>query len=287
MFNSSFRVAKVWGIPIKLHVSLIVVLLMLGVQTARAGNGPGMVLQGFATYALVLLSIALHELGHSFVAIRKGCRVREITLLFIGGVAQMEQIPQRPRDEFQMAIAGPAVSLALGGLFLTVGSVIAATNGGWIRNIGEILFVVGIINCILAGFNLLPAFPMDGGRVLRALLTSKLGRLRATFVAARLGKITAFLFGFIGWFGLRGFSRPRNWILIVIAFFIYSAAGNEYRVERVKEARRRQAQGGGWSPFDGAWGPPPDPEDEVVVSPPPYDHGPDQRTEVRHINGKE
>jgi len=288
MFNSAFRVARVWGIPIKLHVSLIIVFLILGVETSRAGGGPATVLQGFAIYALVLLGIALHELGHSFVAIRKGCRVREITLLFIGGVAQMEQIPQRPRDEFQMAIAGPAVSFVLGGVLLAAGIlVMGAAQLRWMYKLGEVILVAGIVNCILGGFNLVPAFPMDGGRVLRSLLSAKLGRLRATFVAARLGKIVAILFGFIGWFGIAGvpFLRPRHWFLIVIAFFIYSAAGNEYRAEQIKEARRKRSGQGGWDPFTGACGPPPDSEDEVLIGPPPYGREPEQRTEIRHLDG--
>ncbi len=289
MFNTAFKVAKVWGIPIKLHVSLIALLIYIVVMVLASGGGlPEIILLLCILEPLILLSIALHELGHSFVAIRKKCRVREITLLCIGGVAQMEQIPQRPRDEFQMAIAGPAVSLTIGlALFFGGNYIRTASSNVWIDIFGTTLYWVGQANFFLTGFNLLPAFPMDGGRVLRALLTPKLGRLRATFVAARMGRIVAVLFGLVGWFGLKGlrYFPPDNWPLIIIAFFIFAAAGNEYRAERIKEARRRQASGGGWDPFAAAWGPPPDPEDQVVISPPPYSREPDQRAEVRHLDG--
>jgi Zn-dependent protease len=289
MFNTAFKVARVWGIPIKLHVSLIALLVYIAVVVLASGGGVlGLILALCVLEPLILLSIALHELGHSFVAMRKGCRVREITLLFIGGVAQMEQIPQRPRDEFQMAIAGPAVSLVIGlTLFYGGGYVQAATRNMWLQTLGTTLHWVGQANFILTGFNLIPAFPMDGGRVLRALLSAKLGRLRATFVAARMGRIVAVIFGLVGWFGLKDvrYFPPGYWPLIIIAFFIFAAAGNEYRAERLKQARRRQAHGGGRDPFGATWGPPPDPDDQVVISPPPYSREPDQRTEVRHLDG--
>lgn len=265
MFTGSYKIATVMGIPIKVHISLLLMVLFL---SADFGFFYGLLL----TFGLVI-SISLHELGHSAVALRKGCRVREITLMCIGGAAHMERIPTRPRDEFLMALAGPAVSLVLG---------IAGVYGGAhlglppIRSFGlNIVQVVGVINLALVIFNLLPSFPMDGGRVFRALLTPKLGRLKATHVAARLGQIMAIVFGFYAFF-----SEPRRWFLIAIAFFIYIAAGNEYRMVEMEETAR-----GRYRPWE-----PPEPEDDfevppdddsVIISPPPYKKR-RSRTRIQH-----
>jgi len=262
MFNSAYRIATVWGIPIRLHISL---LLMVFILILQFGFWNGILIEiGLA------LSIVLHELGHSLVAIRKGCRVREITLVCIGGAAQMERIPTRPLDEFLMALAGPFVSLVLGVLFLFAGGRLALPPVPRADPL-NIVQLLGAINLGLLIFNLLPSFPMDGGRVLRAALTPRMGRLRATFIAARLGKIMAVLFGLWGFF-------HHNWILIFIAFFIFTAAGNEYRMVQMQEAAKRHGFGA-WSPF----GPPEPPasgdDDEVTVGPPPYGQR-DSRTRV-------
>jgi Zn-dependent protease len=266
MFKASYKIARIMGIPIKLHISLIILLVML-VQDIGIINGP-MIAAG------LLISIVLHELGHSFVAIRKGCRVREITLMFMGGAAVMEQMPRKPFDEFLMAIAGPAVSLVLGvagiGLGYYLPTSISSIFG---LNIIESL---GAINLSLLVFNLLPSFPMDGGRVLRAALTPKLGRLKATLIAARMGQVMAIGFGIIGLVGIPGILAGHNWTLVVIAFFIFAAAGSEYQVVLVQEtARQRQQQGFSmWPPFSEE--PPPLPPnragvDKVIISPPPYE----------------
>ena len=263
MLRSSYKVATVWGIPIKIHISLVILLLIFAMDMGRQGGVPAIMLL-LAIELGIFTSIALHELGHSFVAIRKGCRVREITLMFIGGAARMESIPSRPRDELQMAIAGPIVSLVLGALFYTAGRLLLSAD---VRFLGNVFFWVGTVNFFLAGFNLLPAFPMDGGRVLRALLTPKMGRVRATFIAARLGKIMAILFGIYGFI-----SVPTKWILVAIAFFIYTATGGEYRMVQVEEMQRRgEGFGGiGFWPFAGTAGSDPEAEEQVEVGPPPY-----------------
>lgn len=264
MFTSSYRIARVWGIPIKLDISLIALLVMLSFNFGLWG--------GLAMAVGLLTSIVLHELGHSIVAIHKGCRVREITLMFMGGAAQMERIPTRPLDEFLMALAGPAVSFLLGGLCLWGGSYVPLRI---LRHfVGDLNIVqwIGVVNWGLVVFNLLPAFPMDGGRILRSALTPKFGRLRATAIAARLGKIMAVLFGI---FGL----TQENWILVVIAFFVFISAGNEYRMVEMQEADRRHGFGG-WSSFGGGSRSESD-DDRVVISPPPYDDGPDTETDIR------
>jgi len=271
MAGLSYQVGRVWGIPIRIHISLLIVLVY---AISRFGLVMGLLLEaGFA------VSIVLHELGHSLVAIRKGCRVRSINLLFIGGAAQMENIPTRPMDEFQMAVAGPAVSVLLGAALILSGMRLSLPPVHPSVDLNPMVFL-GAVNLGLAGFNLVPSFPMDGGRVLRAILARKMGRLRATYIAARIGRILAVIFGLSGYFGIRGLIPPRDWGLIAIAFFVFIAAGNEYRMVQMQEMAR--ARGG---PFWGPWGDAGDGiDDSVVVGPPPYGEGRDSADERRTGN---
>jgi stage IV sporulation protein FB len=190
--------------------------------------------------------------------------------MFIGGAAQMDRIPTKPLAEFLMAIAGPAVSLVLGVLCLWGGRFVSFPAFLLDFNIIE---WVGVVNLGLLFFNLLPAFPMDGGRVLRSALTPKMGRLKATLIAARLGKAMAVLFGVYGFL-------THQWMLVVIAFFVFISAGNEYHFVQMQEAARRSAFGG-WPSFDTGRRSSADADDKVVISPPPYEDGPDQETEIR------
>jgi len=284
MFSKSIRIVTVWGIPIKLHVSLL--LLLLFVLWKAPVDSLSDLLQVLAFLTILFGSIAAHELGHSYVAIRQGCRVREITLLCMGGAAQMEQISSRPRDEIRMALAGPAVSLTLG---LMAGAALlafpaaagTAAQGNALAELGyNLLLVLGFINMMLAIFNLLPAFPMDGGRVLRAALTPRLGRLRATDVAARLGRFLAVGLVLVGIFGLPGVPmfNARDPFPILIGLFVFSMAGQEFKRVRIEEMLR---QGRAAWPFPIA--PPPDHtiDENVIVGPPPYarrEHDADDRS---------
>ena len=271
MMKTTYRLATVWGIPIQLHISLLIPLVYFyfGLR-ALPGVGPvgalGLVL---VIAVFVFTSIALHELGHSFVAIRKGCRVSDITLMFMGGVAKMESMPRRPRDELLMAIAGPAVSIVLGALSILAGIGLAVAHLGLAAFIA---WGVGYWNFFLAGFNLIPAFPMDGGRVLRALLTPKLGRLKATYIASRVGRVLAVCLGIAGFVSNNG-----NFVLVAIAFFVYFAAGREYKIVRLQEMARH-AGFGAWNPQDG---PPRGDEDIAMIGPPPYaeSRGEDQQVQ--------
>lgn len=239
MIKRSYNLCRVMGIPIRMHLTLVIVLLFV----AFTSGLPGILLA-----AGVFTSVALHELGHSWVAIRKGCRVREIMLLPIGGVAKMESIPTRPMDEFLMAAAGPAVSLLLAGFFLIL------TVLGLFPELCGNLFAINLILCL---FNLLPSFPMDGGRIFRAFMTPRIGRLRATALAARIGRALAVAGGIIGLFGIRGVLAP-NIMLILISIYIYHAAGAEYRA---LYAQQRQQE----------WVRPSEPQQaDIHVSPPPY-----------------
>lgn len=282
--KSEYRIGRVWGIPINLHISLFLLMAYMAYQGAMTGGWKALV---FILVFEVLLfsSIALHELGHSFVAIRKGCRVREITLMFIGGAAQMEQIPRRPRDELLMAIAGPAVSVVVGTLAISGSLLLPATRDSLSEWIAALFSFVGWANLILAGFNLLPAFPMDGGRVFRAMLTPTFGRLHATRIAALTGKGVAVLFVVVGIFGLPGvpFLKDGSIGLLLIAGFVFMIGEREYRQVQVEELMRSRGFG------DGAPPPPPPSDREtpplddhtVLISPPPYAKGPAQKAEIQ------
>jgi len=231
MLKRSYQLTRIMGIPIRVHITLIILLLF-------AAFSYGLI--GFLIAVGVFASVALHELGHSWVAIRKGCQVREIMLLPIGGIAKMSHIPSRPKDEALIAAAGPAVSFLLAGLFwLLIGT------GGF----GQFFLHLSAINLMLCLFNLLPSFPMDGGRIFRAFMTPRMGRLKATALAARIGKIMAVAFGIYGLFN-------GQFMLMLIAIFIYNAAGAEYR------AVCAQHQSEEWFTVEQ--------QADVSVSPPPY-----------------
>jgi len=223
MLGPSFKVARIVGIPIRVHftLALCVPFLIWDFGLAMA------VVTGGALFA----SIVLHELGHAVVAMRKGGEVQEILLLPIGGAARMSRLPPRPRDELLMAVAGPAVSLTLflalylGGACLPLEAEMVPVFGAQLHING--VQAVGLLNLTLAVFNLVPAFPMDGGRVLRALLAGRYGRLKATRIAAGVGRALAVVMGCSAvaeW--LRG--GPFS-MLVFISIFIFWAAGMEYR----------------------------------------------------------
>jgi len=240
----SLQIGKVIGIPIQLHVTFLFILIFAIYYFAVIEFQIGTMVLGFdgmnisliekiifSTIASILFfsTILLHELSHSFVAKRNGMNIQSITLFVFGGVAQMEEIPRNPKVELKMAAAGPALSLAIGILtyafYVYFGPVEVAEVGMTAKN--AVLITAGIIsvyNLFLGIFNLLPAFPMDGGRVLRALLAMWLPYMDATRVAVSIGKTFAFLMGI---FGL--FMKPINIILILIAFFIYYGAKGEER----------------------------------------------------------
>ena len=255
MFGGSFQIGRLWGIPIRVHVTLLIVLPLIAMDFGLALQ-PASVLWGVVAAVGLFGSIALHEVGHSLVAARKGCPARDILLLPIGGLAQLERIPTNPRDEFQVAIAGPAVSLLLAVIGWASG--IALTTAGMHRP-GTVLMLLGAVNLLLALFNLLPSFRMDGGRIFRAWLTPRLGRLMATRIAAKVGRFMAVIFGLVGLFRL-------NIFLILIAFFIYQAAGAEYRMVRIQESSRR-SQSGPWVSLGDQW----PYDEEVIVGPPPFE----------------
>ncbi|WP_421078076.1 site-2 protease family protein [Methanothermococcus sp. Ax23] len=206
----SFKIARIMGIPIELHITFIL-LLMLVYYLWGIG--------GFILYVFLFTSVVLHELGHSYVAKKYGVYIEKILLLPIGGMAMMDRIPKE--GEFKIAIAGPAVSIILGILFLGLSNFMDFNILKIDNMVYPLFMTVGVLNFMLGIFNLLPAFPMDGGRILRALISHKVGYIKATKIASTIGQYLSFIMLGFGIISL-------NIILILIALFIYYGASQEY-----------------------------------------------------------
>jgi len=188
-----------------------------------------------ATFAAILFSftVLLHEMAHSYVAMRYGTKIHSITLFFFGGLAMMDDIPNTPEKEWRIAIAGPVVSLVIGGIFFFIYFGMTTFNFAYLP-VEILVFILGYFNVLLACFNLLPAFPMDGGRVLRALLAKRMSFLKATERAVLMGKIFAVMMVIVGIFAdpytfiLTGKWGHNLW-LPLLAIFLYIAATEEER----------------------------------------------------------
>lgn len=216
----SIDVGKVAGITIRLHTTFILLLIWIGVANGLQG-GLAAAIHGLALIVAVFGSVLLHEFGHALAARRYGIETPDITLLPIGGVARLERLPDRPLEEFVVAVAGPAVNVAIVivlyvGLWLTGRLGLLGTFGLVGGNFfSQLMF----INVWLVLFNIIPAFPMDGGRILRSLLAARIGFARATNIAASVGQAFAFLFVLVGFFW--------NPMLIFIGLFVYMGAAGE------------------------------------------------------------
>jgi Zn-dependent protease/predicted transcriptional regulator len=218
----SIRLARIAGIDVRLHLTFLVLLAWIAWSHYQSTGSLLGAMAGLVTILLVFGSVVLHEYGHALVARRYGIRTRDITLLPIGGVAALERMPEEPRAELAVAVAGPAVNLVLAGVFFAavalLGRLLPANP---VIPGASLLEQLAWINIALAVFNMIPAFPMDGGRVLRALLSMRLGHARATQLAATLGQGLALLAGIIGLFG--------NPLLIFVALFVWLGAASEGR----------------------------------------------------------
>ncbi|MHC1631838.1 MAG: M50 family metallopeptidase [Methanotrichaceae archaeon] len=237
--RSAFHIGKIAGIPVKLHITFLAIIPVIAYLFAGFSELLGGKLYGFGAvepllvrwiYSFVFtiflfVCVGLHELGHSFVAMRYGVKIKSITLYIFGGVAAMEDIPKDPNMEFRMAIAGPTVSGILG-LGCVLFSFQSAAMLGEFHPFTTFLWTLGLINLILMAFNLIPAFPMDGGRVFRAWLATRMSYVAATKQAASVGKMFAILMGLLGLLSL-------NFFLVIIAFFVYIGASEEERATSV------------------------------------------------------
>jgi Zn-dependent protease len=224
----SYRVARIAGIDVHVHATFLLLLAYVGLRDYRAAGAAGAV-AGLAAILAVFAIVVLHEYGHALTARRYGIATRDITLLPIGGVARLERMPRDPRQELAIAVAGPAVNV---GLALVILAVLTAMGGvptaQELATLGEgdagraLLVQLLATNVILVLFNLIPAFPMDGGRVLRAVLALRSGDYtRATERAARVGQFFALAFGLLGLFV---FNNP---FLVFIALFVWLGAAGE------------------------------------------------------------
>lgn len=226
----SWKIGRISGIGVYMHVTFLILLAWVGASHYFVRNRWEDALYGLAFILLLFGIVVLHELGHALAARRFGIRTRDITLLPIGGVARLERMPEDPKQELVVALAGPAVNVALAAVLF----VVLLASGG-VQSPGAMQFVGGDllskllwVNVALAVFNMLPAFPMDGGRVLRALLAIRLDYVRATHIAANIGQGMAFLFGFLGLF-----SNP---FLVFIALFVWMGASQEAGMVEMKSA---------------------------------------------------
>lgn len=233
-----FKIATIRGVDIKLHVSLLFILFYIvlvasarfpsvveeaGLNAASVFGGP--LLWGVIFAVALFTSVLLHELGHVFVAQSMGVHVRGITLMMLGGVSEMGSMPQKRFQEFKVSIIGPIVSFAIAGGLFALKYFIEEPN------VALFSYWLGRVNLVLGIFNLLPAFPMDGGRVLRSLISARHGNLRATQISVKIGKGFALVFAIIGFLQF-------NILLMLIAAFLYVAATSELALVEGKRMLR-------------------------------------------------
>jgi Zn-dependent protease len=226
----SWKIGRFIGIDVYVHTTFLLLIGWLAISYWFQENNITAVLSGVGFILALFGSVLLHEYGHALTARKYGVKTRDITLYPIGGVASLERIPDNPKEELWVALAGPAVNVVIAAvLFVWLGITasfeplrdISLTGGSMIERLM-------VTNLILVGFNMIPAFPMDGGRVLRSLLAMRLEYTAATQIAATIGQGMAFIFGFIGLF-----SNP---FLVFVALFVWIGAASESRMVQMKSA---------------------------------------------------
>ncbi len=226
--KGSWYIGKIAGIDLKIHLTFVFLLIWVGFSAFLSGGDLAAAAGDILFILALFLCVVLHELGHALMAKRFDVETEDITLLPIGGVARLARMPEEPKEEFLVAAAGPAVNLVIG-LLLLGGMLLSGffnqlltadllVNNFWMRLLTA--------NFTLVLFNLIPAFPMDGGRVLRALLASRMPYVRATRTAANVGRVFAVLMGIAGFF--------LNPWLVLTALFVWSGAGAEARSVELK-----------------------------------------------------
>lgn len=251
MFGPSFSIGTYFGIPVKLHWTFLLLLAWAGAAQFMVGGSTGAIVSGVIFIGSIFVCVILHELGHCLAARHFGISTRDITLSPLGGLAALEESPRNWKEELWIALAGPAVNLVICLLILpylifnpmALTQLLQATN-----SLDAFLARLFLGNFMLLAFNLLPAFPMDGGRVLRAVLESGTDRVKATRIAARIGQGFAILFALGG--------TLISFFLILIGLFVFLAAEAEYRMVlsrsrlrglRVRDVMRTRFEGvSGW-----------------------------------------
>ncbi len=231
----SFPIGRLFGAQIRVHVTFVLLLAWIALAAGREG-GATAATEGVVFILAIFACVLAHEYGHVLTARHFGVGTQDITLLPIGGLARLDNIPEEPRREIAVALAGPAVNLIIAAVLIVVlGARIDTSMINEIENPAvDFLARLASVNLFLALFNLVPAFPMDGGRVLRALLAMKFSRTRATRYAAMVGQALSFGFGFLG-------LLVANPLFIFIAIFIYLAATAESNDATLREVARGMA----------------------------------------------
>jgi len=224
----SISMGRFAGTEVKIHITFLLFLAWIAFSAWSRG-GPAAALDSTAFIVLLFACVVLHEFGHIAAARRYGIGTPTVTLLPIGGVASLQRLPSDPKQELVVALAGPAVNLVIG---LVLIAIVGSVRPNELTQIDDpnlsLIGRLAIANLFLAVFNLIPAFPMDGGRVLHALVAMRVGGPRATEIAARIGQALAFGLGFLGLFG--------NPLLLFIAIFVYIAAAAEAQMSAAHEA---------------------------------------------------
>ena len=225
-----WKLGRFAGIDVYVHATFLLLIGWVGLNYWLEDRQAAAVIKGVGFILALFLCVVLHEYGHALTARKYGIKTRDITLYPIGGVARLERMPDRPIEELWVAVMGPAVNVVItaflyGYLYLTDGVLpvraLSLTSGSF-------LVRLMVVNISLVLFNLIPAFPMDGGRVLRAVLAMRMDYLRATQIAANVGQGIALIFGFVGLF--------TNPFLLFIAFFVWIGAAQEASVAQVKHS---------------------------------------------------
>ncbi len=226
----SWKIASYKGIDVFIHATFLLIIAWVGISYWQQTRTLAGTLEGILFTVFLFGCVVLHEFGHALTAQRYGVKTRDITLYPIGGVARLERMPDKPIQEFWVALAGPAVNVVIAALlfgWLLISGTLAPF-GSLGLTVGPFIERLMLVNVSLVLFNMIPAFPMDGGRVLRALLAMRMEYTRATQIAASIGQGLAFLFGFIGLFF--------NPLLLFIAFFVWIGAAQEASMVQMKSA---------------------------------------------------
>jgi len=235
--NWSIKLFRAKGIDVKVHLTFVLILIWAAYQwSVSTGEGLMGAVFGIVATLLLFASVTLHEFGHSLQALKFGIPVHDITLMPMGGLARIEEIPEDPGKEIRIAIAGPLVNFIIAGVLFGIGLLL---NTRAIISLDELYLSMGQVswngmlayltmtNLLLGLFNLIPAYPMDGGRILRASLAKRLGHSKATQIAVNVGQGLALLFG------LWGFMNG-SYTLVLIAIFVWMGAGQEGKDTAVK-----------------------------------------------------
>jgi Zn-dependent protease/CBS domain-containing protein len=237
----SLKLFRLKGIDVRVHATFILILLWGAYYWSQVSDrGWAGALYGVVATLLLFASVTIHEFAHSLQAMREGVRVRDITLFPLGGLSRMESIPENPGQELRITIVGPLTNFALAAIFAGIGIATSAQATMSSKELvdsleqatwSSLLAYLTISNLILGLFNLIPAFPMDGGRVLRALLAMRIDYVRATALAVTIGQAFAMVLG------LWGFATG-NWFLVLIAIFVWLGASQEGRDVETKGVLR-------------------------------------------------